>query len=339
MDRHYKHLNAEERGVIFAENRRGSSLRQIGRLLGRHHGTIGLELKRGTASGGYDPQVARLARDAARLRSGRRQKLVPAAPFYDWVRNRLIHWCWSPEQIAARLRRMHPDDPSQRVSHETIYAAIYAQPRGSLKTLMIEALRQAKPKRGARRATLAGSAMVPETLRIIHRPEDIEARLVPGHWEGDLIKGAFNRSAVGTVVERKTRFVILSKMNGCTASAALEGFTRQMKRLPVALRRSMTYDRGSEMACHPELARRLKIDIWFCDPHAPWQRGSNENTNGLLRQFFPKGTDLSNLSQTTLNDVARLMNERPRKTLGWNTPAEAMAEELAAFKSTVALET
>jgi IS30 family transposase len=151
-------------------------------------------------------------------------------------------------------------------------------------------------------------------------------------------KGAFNRSAIGTVVERKTRFVILSKMQGCTANAALEGFTRQMKRLPVALRQSMTYDRGSEMACHPELSRRLKIDIWFCDPHAPWQRGSNENTNGLLRQFFPKGTDLSCLSQTALNDVARMMNHRPRKTLGWRTPAEAMAEELAAIKSTVALQ-
>ena len=244
-----------------------------------------------------------------------------------------------PTQIAARLRLMHPDDPSQRISHEAIYAAIYAQPRGGLKVLMIEALRQAKPKRGMRRTTLAGSAIVPETLRIIHRPEDIEARLVPGHWEGDLIKGAFNRSAIGTVVERKTRFVILSKMQGCTANAALEGFTRQMKRLPVALRQSMTYDRGSEMACHPELSRRLKIDIWFCDPHAPWQRGSNENTNGLLRQFFPKGTDLSCLSQTALNDVARMMNHRPRKTLGWRTPAEAMAEELAAIKSTVALQT
>ena len=204
---------------------------------------------------------------------------------------------------------------------------------------MIAALRQHKPARGLRRTTLSGSSIAPESLRIIHRPEEIEGRLVPGHWEGDLIKGAFNRSAVGTVVERKTRFVILSKMRGCTADAALEGFTRQMKRLPAALRRSMTYDRGSEMACHPELARRLKIDIWFCDPHAPWQRGSNENTNGLLRQFFPKGTDLSTISQTELNDVARLMNQRPRKTLGWRTPEEAMAEELAAFRSTVALET
>ena len=203
---------------------------------------------------------------------------------------------------------------------------------------MIAALRQHKPARGLRRTTLSGSSIAPESLRIIHRPEEIEGRLVPGHWEGDLIKGAFNRSAVGTVVERKTRFVILSKMRGCTADAALEGFTRQMKRLPAALRRSMTYDRGSEMACHPELARRLKIDIWFCDPHAPWQRDSNENTNGLLRQFFPKGTDLSGISQTQLNDVARLMNQRPRKTLGWRTPEEAMAGELVAFRSTVALD-
>jgi len=177
---------------------------------------------------------------------------------------------------------------------------------------------------------------------------------VPGHWEGDLIKGAFNRSSVGTLVERKTRFVVLCKMKGNGAGAVLDSFTRQMKHLPVALRKSMTCDRGSEMACHPELARRLKIDIWFCDPHQSagkqspglspdpphtWQRGSNENTNGLLRQFMPKGTDLSDASQTWLNDVAALMNNRPRKTLGWRTPAEAMADELAAFRSTVALAT
>ena len=233
---------------------------------------------------------------------------------------------------------MKPDDPSARVSHETIYAAIYAQPRGGLKSAMIEALRQAKPVRGRRRTTLSGSAMVPESLRIVHRPEEIEARLVPGHWEGDLIKGAFNRSSVGTLVERKTRFVVLCKMRGNGADAVLDSFARQMKRLPAALRKSMTCDRGSEMACHPELARRLKIDIRFCDPHAPWQRGSNENTNGLLRQFMPKGTDLSDASQTWLNDVAALMNNRPRKTLGWRTPAEAMADEIAAFRSTVALE-
>jgi IS30 family transposase len=290
MDRRSKHLSSEERGVIFAEH----------------------DLARGRLdNGSYCPTAARRVYDARRTRCRRRRRLVEGSTTYQFVHDHLVHHRWSPEQIAQRLRIMKPDDASARVSHETIYAAIYAQPRGGLKAAMIEALRQAKPARGRRRTTLAGTSMVPESLRIIHRPEEIEARLVPGHWEGDLIKGA---------------------------DAVLESFTRQMKRLPAALRRSMTYDRGSEMACHPELARRLKIDIWFCDPHAPWQRGSNENTNGLLRQFMPKGTDLGDASQTWLNNVAALMNNRPRKTLGWRTPAEAMADEITAFRSTVALE-
>ena len=339
MDRRSKHLSSEERGVIFAEHSRGSSQRVIGAILDRPASTICRELARGRrGDGSYCPMAARRVYDERRTRCRRHRRLVEGSSLHRFVHDHLVHRRWSPEQIAQRLRRMNQGDPSARVSHETIYAAIYAQPRGGLKAAMVEALRQAKPARGRQRTTLAGSSMVPESLRIIHRPEDIEARLVPGHWEGDLIKGAFNRSSVGTLVERKTRFVVLCKMNGNGADAVLGSFTRQMKRLPAALRKSMTYDRGSEMACHPELARRLKIDIWFCDPHAPWQRGSNENTNGLLRQFMPKGTDLSDVSQTWLNDVAALMNNRPRKTLGWRTPAEAMADEIAAFRSTVALE-
>lgn len=152
-----------------------------------------------------------------------------------------------------------------------------------------------------------------------------------------MIKGPFSRTSIGTLVERKTRFVLLCKMEGNGADAALEGFSRQMKRLPASLRKSMTYDRGLEMACHPELARRLKIDIWFCDPYSPWQRGSNENTNGLLRQFLPKGTDLSTYTQRDLSHIAKLLNDRPRKTLAWKTPTEAIAEELAAFAANVAL--
>ncbi|MFT6913161.1 MAG: IS30 family transposase [Paracoccaceae bacterium] len=179
--------------------------------------------------------------------------------------------------------------------------------------------------------------MVLETLRIIHRSEEIEARIVPGHREGDLIKGAFNRSSVGTLVERKTGFNVLCKTNGNGARAALDSFAWQMKRLPATMRKSMTYDRGSGMACHPELARRLKIDIRFCDPHPPWQRDSNRNTNGFLRQFMPKGADLSEAGQTWLNDVAWLLNGRPRKTLGWKFPPAAAAQS-AAFKSTVALD-
>jgi IS30 family transposase len=223
---------------------------------------------------------------------------------------------------------MYPDTVQRQVSHETIYAAIYAHPRGGLKEAMIQALRQEKPVRGRRRTTLSSAGFVPEALRIVYRPEEIGLRQWPGHWEGDFIKGAFNRSAVGTLVERKTRFVVLCRMAGCTAQDALEGFTRQMKKLPAFLRESLTYDRGAEMACHVELARRLKLDIWFADPHAPWQRGSNENTNGLLRQFLPKGMDLSTVMQTQLNDIAKLLNARPRQTLGWDTPEEAMAKEL-----------
>jgi IS30 family transposase len=189
-----------------------------------------------------------------------------------------------------------------------------------------------------RRTSAAGAGFVPEELRIVNRPEEIAQRLVPGHWEGDFIKGAFNRSAVGTLVERKTRFVVLCKMQGCTAQDALEGFTRQMKKLPAFLRESLTYDRGSELACHAELSKRLNIDIWFCDPHAPWQRGSNENTNGLLRQFLPKGADLSTATQTQLNDIARLLNGRPRQTLDWDTPEEALAREIQEFQNHVALD-
>jgi IS30 family transposase len=253
---------------------------------------------------------------------------------YDW----LYYKRFSPQQIAARLRRMHPDEPQWHVSHETIYATIYAYPRGALKDGLIAALRQGKSARGRRRRATVPGQTVPTEQSIAHRPAEVAKRELPGHWEGDFIKGAFNRSAVGTLVERKTRFVVLAKMEDGTSQAALEGFTRQMKRLPAFLRESLTYDRGSELACHVELAKRLKLDIWFADPHAPWQRGSNENTNGLLRQFLPKGVDLSRYSQTQLNDIARLLNERPRKTLDWQTPNEVMAQELAKFSKNVALD-
>jgi len=341
MQTRYQHLSSEERAVIMVERKRGSSARSIAQTLGRTPSTISRELRRGApdqAAQAYCPTYAAQRYRTRRGSCGRPRKLLPGTWLYNWVRDRLLYQYWSPEQIACRLRVMYPDDPSHHVSHECIYAAIYAHPRGALKKALVEALRQRKAKRGCRRTTAAGGTYVPEELRIIHRPEEIEDRLVPGHWEGDFIKGSFNRSAVGTVVERKTRYVVLSRMRGCTAEAALEGFGRQMAKLPAILRQSFTYDRGSELACHRELAERLKLTIWFADPHAPWQRGSNENTNGLLRQFLPKGTDLSTVSQTQLNDIAQLLNQRPRKTLGWKTPEEAMAEELDPFVKNVALD-
>lgn len=344
MGRQYQHLSAEERAVIQIEYRKGSTLRSIARDLRRSVSTLSREIARNQAqieSGRrlrYEAKTAGMAYRMRRERSVRGGKLIEGSVLWQRVHDHLVYDRWSPQQIAARLRVMHPDDPDRQVSHETIYAAIYAHPRGSLKKTMVEALRQEKPSRGRRRTTLAKGGFVPEALRIVHRPEAIAERTLPGHWEGDLIKGAFNRSCVGTLVERKTRFVVLCRMDGCTAQDALEGFTRQMKKLPAFLRESLTYDRGSELACHAELAQRLNIDIWFADPHAPWQRGSNENTNGLLRQFMPKGMDLSGISQEELNHVAKLMNGRPRQTLGWMTPAEMMDKEIAAHAQRVALD-
>jgi IS30 family transposase len=266
MDKRYKHLNGEERGVILAEHRRGASLQAIGLLLGRSASTIGRELLRGRPEGEpaqpYCAQLVGAGYRARRKLCGRRRKLVPSGWLHGFVRGKLIHKRWSPEQIARKLKAMHSDDSTRLISHETIYAAIYAQPRGGLKAEMIAALRQHKPSRGLRRTTLPGGSIAPESWRIIHRPEEIEGRLVPRHWP----------------------------LGDCSAIACrLKGFKRQMKRLPVALRKSMTYDSGSEIARHPELARRLKIDIWFCDPHAPWQRDSNENTTERVNDFETSG--------------------------------------------------
>lgn len=334
MEKRYSHLSAEERAVIMIERDKSASIRSIARLLGRSASSVSRELARHRteARGHYDATAAAQAYRRRRERCRRPRKLLAGSRLYWHVHHQLVYRRWSPQQIAARLRDMHPHDPEQRVSHETIYAAIYTHPRGGLKQAMIQALRQEKPVRGNTRRTLARKSFVPEELRIVYRPEEIATRQWPGHWEGDLIKGAFNRSCVGTLVERKTRFVVLCRMDGCTAADALEGFTRQMKKLPAFLRESLTYDRGTEMTCHVELARQLNLDIWFADPYAPWQRGSNENTNGLLRQFLPKGMDLSGVSQMQLNDIAKLLNGRPRQTLGWKTPEEVMAMELAAEK-------
>jgi len=323
MSRMYRHLSAEERAVIMIQRQSGASLRAIGRMLGRSPATISREVRR---AGGTRYNAVRAAEGYRRRRLNSRRKaiLVEGSPLYQHVHDHLIYQQWSPQQIAAKLRMMDDDKRPGLVSHETIYANIYAQPRGALRQGLIQALRQSKARRGRRRITAARASFVPAEKHIAHRPAHVEQRALPGHWEGDFIKGAYNRSAVGVLVERKTRFVVLCKMAGCTADDALRGYSRQMQKLPRFLRQSMTYDRGSEMACHEELSRKLRLDIWFCDPRAPWQRASNENTNGLLRQYFPKNADLSQVSQTALNDVARLLNNRPRRILDWQTPGELM---------------
>jgi IS30 family transposase len=234
---------------------------------------------------------------------------------------------------------MYGEDRSQRVSHETIYLALYALPRGELRKELLAQLRQGHKTRRPRargqdrRGGLSGMTSIHE------RPEEVGDRQVPGHWEGDLIKGAGNRSAVGTLVERKSRYVILARMRGTDAEAALQGFTRHFRRIPACVRKTLTYDQGKEMARHEELAKRVKIDVYFADPHSPWQRPSNENANGLIRQYLPKATDLSGVSQATLNAIARQLNDRPRKCLNYETPAEVFQREIMQLRNRVALQT
>jgi IS30 family transposase len=245
---------------------------------------------------------------------------------------------WSPEQVAGRLRVENPEDHSRRVSHETTYQYIYAHPAGELKRILIQALRQVHHKRRPRSRGKDRRGGIRNMRSIRERPVEAQAREIRGHWEGDLIKGAFNGSAICTLVDRSSRFVILVKVEDASAEAILEGFTRRLRTLPKAFRQTLTYDQGREMARHQELEHRTGIRVYFADPHSPWQRPTNENTNGLLRQYFPKGTDLSQYSQQYLTKVAEEMNNRPRKSLGFRTPAEVMAQKIKELNGSVALQ-
>jgi IS30 family transposase len=244
---------------------------------------------------------------------------------WQYVQTQLAQGC-SPEQIAGRLQRAYPDDMSKQLSTETIYAGLYVLPRGALRSELLAALRQARKARRPRARGTDRRGQIPNMTSIVERPAEVATRTVPGHWEGDLIKGARNGSAVGTLVERTTRLVILARMEGTDATSAREGFTKKLRHVPALLRKTLTYDRGKEMAEHERLAQRLAIHIFFADPYSPWQRGTNENTNGLLRQYLPKGTDLSGYTQRELNAIAHRLNTRPRKCLNFATPLEVYAQ-------------
>jgi IS30 family transposase len=233
----------------------------------------------------------------------------------------------------------YPEHKQWHVSHETIYQFIYAHPAGELRKTLIAGLRRGHSKRKPRTRGKDRRGGITNMRSIRERPEEAQAREVPGHWEGDLIKGAFNASAIGTLVDRSSRFVILARVEDATAEAILESFTRRLRTLPKSFRQTLTYDQGREMARHQELERNTGIRVYFADPHSPWQRPTNENTNGLLRQYFPKGTDLSEYSQRRLTQVAEELNNRPRKSLGFRTPAEVMAQQIRQLNSGVALQT
>jgi IS30 family transposase len=242
---------------------------------------------------------------------------------------------WSPEQIAGKLPRMNAAaspalvpaaERQPSVSHETIYCALYAMPRGTLRSELLDLLRKGHKIRLPRARGTARKGGIPNMTPISMRPPEVAARIVPGHWEGDLIKGANNQSSVGTLVERLSRYVMLVKLDGATADDILRGFKRRLQSIPESLRKTMTYDQGSEMSKHQILSAALKMDIYFCEPRSPWQRGSNENANGLIREYLPKGTDLSQVSQQQLTAIEHSLNNRPRKILNFHSPAEVFTQ-------------
>ncbi len=329
----YVQLQAEERMVIASMTLEGSGVRTIARALGRWPSTISRELAR-NGSGAGMAGVFYTSRSAEAMCATRRRAGKPEAKLEQGSLNWAIvvtalSWAWSPQQIAARLKRMFPTQPERHVSHETVYTAIYAQPRGELRRQLIACLRHGHSTRLPRSRGVDRRGQIPEMVSIHLRPPEIEDRLMPGHWEGDFIKGAGNQSSVGVLVERSSRLVLLARMESATASAALAGFTVKLRSIAEPLRKSLTYDQGKEMARHAELAANTGVRVYFCDPHSPWQRGTCENTNGLLRQYLPKGTDLSGFSQKDLDAISDQLNGRPRKIHNWQTPLEVFRQALA----------
>ena len=337
MGERYTQLSLSERIFLQSQLELGFRPSAIAVGLKRSPSTISRELRRGGFRSpqrspakaerrgpkpfGYraDQAQARAAFKACVPRVPRR--LVPGTPLWDMVTDNLRAGL-SPEQISSTLKRMSPRLEPASLSHEAIYQAIYAMPRGELRTEVIALLRHGHAKRRPRARGKDRRGQIPNMISIHQRPQEIEERLVPGHWEGDTIKGKYNRSAVGTLVERSTLFTLMAKMDNCSADAAVEGFSRVLTRIDAQKRLSITYDRGKEMARHEDLTERTGVKVYFADPHAPWQRGTNENTNGLIRQYLPKSEDLSRFSQLELDRCAWLLNSRSRKSLGWKCPAE-----------------
>ena len=321
-------LSRDEREEIRIGIDRGESDAVIAARLGRHRSTVWREIQR---NGGRQSYRAFRAHDDAALRARRcRPMWWETRPWlWDLVRL-LLSQRWSPQQIAKLLRIRFPDDASWWVSHESIYQAIYIQGRGSLRKELAACLRTGRAKRRPRNSKGQEQGRIPDMINISQRPAEVEDRAVPGHWEGDLILGKGNRSAVATLVERSTRFGMLVKIDNKRAEHVAERLAEAAQRIPQQLFKSLTWDQGTEMAQHHQFTVYTGVEVFFCDPHSPWQRGSNENYNGLVRQYMPKGTDLSIHSQDDLDDMARSLNNRPRMTLDWENPAERLDQLVAA---------
>ena len=321
-------MTVEERETISRELSRGGSsvsVRSIGRLLGRHHSTVAREIDRNGGLADYRAVEAQLRCDESRRRPKER-KLESDRRLHDAVNDGFAQK-WSPRQIGKRLRVDHPDDPRMRVSHETIYECLYLQARGQLRTELKLALRRGRTRRVNRSRPTVARGSIKDMVNISERPVEADDRAVPGFWEGDLIIGKGNRSQIATLVERTTRFVMLVRIPfDRTAERVAYLLAAKMETLPEFMRNSVTWDQGKEMARHADFTVNTGMPVYFCDPHSPWQRGSNENTNGLLRQYFPKGTDLSLHTQEELDTVAAELNGRPRETLNWLKPIEVFSD-------------
>ncbi len=314
-------LTLAEREEISRGMVAGHSLRSIAVSLGRAPSTVSREIKRNSGRRCYRANKAdRSAWD--RARRPKTCRLVQNRALASIVARKL-RGLWSPEQIAGWLKYTYPDDENYQVSHETIYRTLFIQARGALKKELLQHLRRTRAMRRGRSHTqkTATHGRIKDTVSIRERPASVEDRAVPGHWEGDLLIGG-NNSQIATLVERRTRYVMLVRTKSKDSETVINALIKQAHKLPRELYKSLTWDRGSEMAEHKRFSLDTDINVYFCDPRSPWQRGSNENTNGLLRQYFPKGMDLSNIHQNRLNAVARQLNERPRKTLNFRTPAE-----------------
>ena len=323
-------LTLAEREEISRAVVAGHSMRSIAVQLGRAPSTISREIMR---NGGHACYRASQADQSAWDR-GRRPKTCKLAQNRALARivAGKLQRRWSPQQIAGWLKRTYPDDTSRQVSPETIYRSLFIQARGALKKELVEHLRRSRAMRRSRHYTQKreGHGRITDTVSISERPASVEDRAVPGHWEGDLLFGSKN-SQIATLVERRTRYAMLVKVSGKDTETVITALIKHARKLPEELYKSLTWDRGKEMADHKRFTLATDIQVYFCDPQNPWQRGSNENTNGLLRQYFPKGTDLSGYSQAKLNAVARQLNERPRKTLNFETPAERFHQTVASI--------